>query len=259
MLESATRFTQASQALGTPEYMAPEQAMGADADHRSDLYAFGIMIYQMLLGQTPFRADTPAATLMAHCSSAPPPTDLDRPQHRAKAGSHPPQGTGQRSRADRFQAAREMIQALALASNEVKEAAAEGDLGATAVLDIAQMEIPDPMEAATAVMDAETGVAEAAPGVGTADAGAVPAPAPGLPRWLLMAGGRRRCGDCRRCCRGRSDVEDRSDGPVGRGGADGGADAIHDPGPGGSAPGHAKVSGRVERTQAKTGRARRHY
>ena len=66
MLESATRFTQASQALGTPEYMAPEQAMGADADHRSDLYAFGILIYQMLLGQTPFRADTPAATLMAH-------------------------------------------------------------------------------------------------------------------------------------------------------------------------------------------------
>ena len=49
MLESATRFTQASQALGTPEYMAPEQATGADADHRSDLYAFGILIYQMLL------------------------------------------------------------------------------------------------------------------------------------------------------------------------------------------------------------------
>ena len=66
MLESSTRFTQASQALGTPEYMAPEQAMGADADHRSDLYALGIMIYQMVVGQTPFRADTPAATLMAH-------------------------------------------------------------------------------------------------------------------------------------------------------------------------------------------------
>ena len=53
MLESATRFTQASQALGTPEYMAPEQAMGADADHRSDLYAFGIMVYQLLLGVCP--------------------------------------------------------------------------------------------------------------------------------------------------------------------------------------------------------------
>ena len=66
MLESAVRFTQANQALGTPEYMAPEQAMGADADHRSDLYAVGILLYQMILGQTPFKADTPAATLMAH-------------------------------------------------------------------------------------------------------------------------------------------------------------------------------------------------
>lgn len=66
MLESAARFTQANQALGTPEYMAPEQAMGADADHRSDLYAIGIVLYQMLLGQTPFKANTPAATLMAH-------------------------------------------------------------------------------------------------------------------------------------------------------------------------------------------------
>ena len=63
MLESATRFTQAQQALGTPEYMAPEQAMGADADHRSDLYAFGIMVYQLILGETPFHADTPAAPL----------------------------------------------------------------------------------------------------------------------------------------------------------------------------------------------------
>ena len=189
MLESATRFTLASQALGTPEYMAPEQAMGADADHRSDLYAFGIMIYQMLLGQTPFRADTPAATLMAHVHQPLPlPTSIDpniEPRLEAillKALAKEPD--------DRFQAAREMIQALALASNAVKEAAAEGDLGATAVLDIAQMEIPDPMDAGTAVMDAETGVAEAA-GAGTADAGAVPAeaPAPGLPRWLLMASG----------------------------------------------------------------------
>ena len=66
MLESATRFTQGNQALGTPEYMAPEQAMGVDADKLSDLYSFGILLYQMILGTVPFQAATPAATLMAH-------------------------------------------------------------------------------------------------------------------------------------------------------------------------------------------------
>ena len=83
MQQSATRFTQANQVLGTPEYMSPEQVMGGDADHRSDLYAFGILLYQMILGQVPFRADTPAAILMAHVQRPlPPPTsinpDLDR-------------------------------------------------------------------------------------------------------------------------------------------------------------------------------------
>ena len=182
MLESSTRFTQASQALGTPEYMAPEQAMGADADHRSDLYAFGIMIYQMLLGQTPFRADTPAATLMAHVHQPLPlPTSINpdiEPRLEAillKSLAKEPD--------DRFQSAREMIQALGMASDQVTAAAADGDLGATAVLDIADLELPDATEAATAVIGTETGDAAAVPG-----AEAAPAPA-GLPGWVLPAAG----------------------------------------------------------------------
>jgi len=51
------------------ELPGPEQALGADADRRSDLYAFGIMIFQLLLGETPFHADTPAATLMVGYSN----------------------------------------------------------------------------------------------------------------------------------------------------------------------------------------------
>ena len=180
MLESTTRFTQASQALGTPEYMAPEQAMGADADHRSDLYAFGVMIYQMLLGETPFRADTPAATLMAHVPQ-PLPTSLNpdiEPRMEAillKALKTPD---------DRFQSAREMIQALAQASDQVKEAAEGGDIGATAVLDLAAINPDDMLEAPTAVMDAAAGPAETA----AVSAPSAEAEAPAGKRNMLLIG-----------------------------------------------------------------------
>ena len=115
MLESSTRFTQAQQALGTPEYMAPEQALGADSDHRADLYAMGIMAYQMLVGQTPFKADTPAATLMAHIHRDLPLPRLMNPDldeaiemQLLKALAKDPD--------DRFQSATEMIQAFEKAS-----------------------------------------------------------------------------------------------------------------------------------------------
>ena len=130
MLEAATRFTQAQQALGTPEYMAPEQALGADADHRSDLYALGIMaVYQMLLGQTPFKADTPAATLMAHVHRPLPlPTALNpdiEPRLEAnllKALAKDPN--------DRFQSAQDLVHAIAGGKGKAPSAAVAGDVDA---------------------------------------------------------------------------------------------------------------------------------
>lgn len=55
--------------LGTPQYMAPEQALGEPTDERSDLYALGIMFFEMLAGQVPFRGDSPLATLALHVNA----------------------------------------------------------------------------------------------------------------------------------------------------------------------------------------------
>ncbi len=60
--------------IGTPQYMSPEQAMGKrgdDLDGRSDLYSLGVVMYQMLTGDLPFKADTTMAMLLAHMQAAP--------------------------------------------------------------------------------------------------------------------------------------------------------------------------------------------
>lgn len=59
--------------LGTPTYMAPEQIRGLAVDGRTDLYAVGVVLFQMLAGQPPFRRDTVHALLMAHLQEEPPP------------------------------------------------------------------------------------------------------------------------------------------------------------------------------------------
>jgi len=65
-------LTTAGVALGTPTYMAPEQAAASPhIDHRADLYAFGVMAYEMLTGQPPFSAPTPQALLAAHVTEPP--------------------------------------------------------------------------------------------------------------------------------------------------------------------------------------------
>jgi len=77
-LEHAYHVTAPQEAIGTPEYMSPEQAMGRDVDFRSDLYAFGIFCYQLLVGEVPFHANTPAGTMMAHVHQPVPLSDSDK-------------------------------------------------------------------------------------------------------------------------------------------------------------------------------------
>jgi serine/threonine protein kinase len=64
--------TQAGLIVGSPMYMAPEQVRGDNVDHRTDIYALGMMAYVMLTGKRPFERDTPVAVLMARMSARPP-------------------------------------------------------------------------------------------------------------------------------------------------------------------------------------------
>src|SRR5258708_5682313 len=64
-------LTQDGALLGTPAYMAPEQAAGKTADHRADIYSLGLIVYEMLTGVTAFRGDTPIAVALKQVHDTP--------------------------------------------------------------------------------------------------------------------------------------------------------------------------------------------
>jgi len=92
--ESVGHKTATGQAIGTPLYMAPEQCRGRDVDHRADLYAFGVLVFEVLSGATPFEGDTTVDLLFKHLAEPPPalswfatelPVELDAPLFRLLA------------------------------------------------------------------------------------------------------------------------------------------------------------------------------
>lgn len=66
--------------MGTAEYMSPEQAQGLRIDARSDLYSVGVVLYQLLSGQTPFDANTPSSQMIHHVCEQPQPLSKIAPQ-----------------------------------------------------------------------------------------------------------------------------------------------------------------------------------
>ncbi len=78
--DGGPQLTSGGMAIGTPAYMSPEQALADPTiDHRADIYAFGVVAYEVLTGLAPFRAKTPQATLAAHITQAPEPVAEKRP------------------------------------------------------------------------------------------------------------------------------------------------------------------------------------
>lgn len=74
----ATRLTSTGSILGTPTYMAPEQAEGGGVDGRTDIYSLGIVLYELLAGRPPYQADTALSLLLMHISQPlPPPRSIN--------------------------------------------------------------------------------------------------------------------------------------------------------------------------------------
>jgi len=63
---SGGSMTERDLILGTPEYMSPEQVRGDDVDHRGDIYAAGVILFELLTGRVPYRANSPMNTMTAH-------------------------------------------------------------------------------------------------------------------------------------------------------------------------------------------------
>ncbi len=111
VIKDDPRLTRTHALMGTPNYMAPEQASGGGVDGRSDIYALGIIMYEMLAGARPFVGDTPWAVLHMHMYEQPTPIHQIRREITAETEAvvH---ACLQKDPNQRYQTAEELLQAL---------------------------------------------------------------------------------------------------------------------------------------------------
>jgi tRNA A-37 threonylcarbamoyl transferase component Bud32 len=126
--------TATGRVLGTTDYVAPEQAMGKGADPRSDIYSLGVVLYEMLIGQVPFHADSQVGVAMKHVNEELPDVQRRRPEASAAVALVVERATA-KNPDERYQTVAEMIDDLETAL-EVEAARAGSTTGeATSVLD----------------------------------------------------------------------------------------------------------------------------
>jgi serine/threonine-protein kinase len=127
-------MTATGRVLGTTDYVAPEQAMGHPVDQRSDVYSLGVVLYEMLVGQVPFHADSQVGVAMKHVNEELPDVQQRRPELSAAAAMVVERATA-KDPAGRYQQVGEMIDDLSTAL-EVEAARAGAATGeATSVLE----------------------------------------------------------------------------------------------------------------------------
>ena len=112
--------------MGTPQYMSPEQTRGDKVDGRSDLFSTGVVMYQMLAGERPFRGDTLVAVATKIATEEPPPLSTKRPDIPASLRRVVDRCLAKLP-AQRYQTGGELAQALLKVQAELDEAAREKD------------------------------------------------------------------------------------------------------------------------------------
>jgi len=104
-------LTRSGYLVGTPHYISPEQAMGHEVDHRSDLYSLGVVLYEMMTGQVLFDADSPISVALKHLNEPVPSLSLQRADIPDEVEALVNRCLA-KDRKDRFQSAEELIAAI---------------------------------------------------------------------------------------------------------------------------------------------------
>jgi len=107
--ELAATVTKTGLFMGSPHYVSPEQIEGHDIDYRSDIYSFGIVLYEMAQGSVPFSADTPWGIIRAHLDKKAPEITKDTPLYLKEVVFK----CLSKRKEDRFKSANEIISAIA--------------------------------------------------------------------------------------------------------------------------------------------------